>query len=284
MKKIVLLSCWLLAGTLALSSFKMEDEDGKAGHVGSPGEQTCAKSTCHDTFAVNSGNGTTTISSPDSDIMAGTYTPGQTYTIQVTVAQSGIGLFGFGLEALNSTNGNAGTLTAGTGSQIKQAMVSGVQRKCVTHTQNGGNTNNTKTWSFTWTAPTGTAATEVTLYCAGNAANEDGDEADDYIYTDSMTLTPIVAVNEHILIESSVQVYPNPTNGQINIAYSLSKNQKVFGRLYNSQGQLVQLLFAENNAAGTQNKQFDVSVLAAGLYVLQLDAGQQTVSKNIQIQ
>ena len=99
-----------------------------------------------------------------------------------------------------------------------------------------------------------------------------------------MTLTPIVAVTEHILIESSVQVYPNPTNGQINIAYSLSKNQKVFGRLYNSQGQLVQLLFAENNAAGTQNKQFDVSALAAGLYVLQLDAGQQTVSKNIQIQ
>jgi hypothetical protein len=284
MKKIVLLSCWLLAGALALSSFKMEDEDGKAGHVGSPGEQTCAKSTCHDTFAVNSGSGTTTISSPDSDIMAGTYTPGQTYTIQVTVAQTNFGLFGFGLEALNASNGNAGTLTSGTGSQIKQAMVSGVQRKCVTHTQNGGNTNNSKTWSFTWTAPTGTEATDVTLYCAGNAANEDDDEADDYVYTTSLTLTPIVSVTENILIENSVQVFPNPTNDLINITYSLSKNEKVFGRLYNSQGQLIKLLFAENNAAGTQNKQFDLTELAAGLYVLQLDAGQQTVSKNIQIQ
>jgi len=284
MKKIVLFMFWLSIAGIGLSSFTMDDEDGKAGHVGSTGEQTCAKSTCHDSFGLNTGAGALAISSANAEIMSGVYTPGQTYTLQVTVAQTGIGLFGFAMEALNTSNNNAGTLTGGTGSQIKQAMVSGVQRKSVTHTQNGGNTNNTKTWTFTWTAPTGTEATDVTLYAAGNACNEDDDEAGDYVYTTSMTLSPVVAVHELILNESSFKVYPNPANAQFSVVYDVLKNEKVFGRLYNAQGQLVELLFVENNGIGQQTKTFDASKWSAGLYVLHLDAGPQNLTRTIQIQ
>jgi Secretion system C-terminal sorting domain/Reeler domain len=284
MNKIVNLTFWLTTGLVVLGSFTMDDEDGKAGHVGSSGEQTCAKSTCHDSFALNSGPGTLEITSSSQEIMSGMYTPGQTYTIEVTIAQSNIGLFGFALEALNSTNNNAGTLTPGTGSQIKQAMVSGVQRKSVTHTQNSGNANNSKTWSFSWTAPTGNSATAVTFYCAADATNEDDEETGDYVYTSMLELSPIVSTEEISINESSLVISPNPTDHYLTIRYDMLKHDKVFGRLYNSQGQLVQLLFAENNGVGQQSKNFDLGNLAAGIYVLHLDAGQQSIVRNLQVQ
>jgi Secretion system C-terminal sorting domain/Reeler domain len=284
MKKIVLPVFWITASIVALSSFTMDDEDGKAGHVGSPSEQTCSKSGCHTGFVDNTGPGSTIISSTNAELLSGIYTPGQTYTIQVTVAQNNIDLFGFGLEALNTSNQNAGTLIAGTGSQIKQANVGGVQRKCVTHTMNGGAAANTKTWSFSWTAPTGTAATTVTLYAAGNATNSDGEDTGDYVYTTSMTLEPAVSVEEKIINENSFVAYPNPTNTTLNVRFETTQSTMSFGRLYNQQGQLIKLLFAEKVGAGTHSKVLDVSDIAAGAYVLQLDAGNQSVHKQLMIQ
>jgi hypothetical protein len=283
MKKIVLPVFWITASIVALSSFTMDDEDGKAGHVGSPGEQTCGKSTCHDTFGDNNGPGSIAITSTSPEILSGVYTPGQTYTLQVTIAQSNINLFGFALEALTTSNTNAGTLTGGTGSQIKQAMVSGVQRKSVTHTQNGGAASNSKTWSFTWTAPTGIDATTVTLYCAGNATNADDEETDDYVYTATMELQPVVSVEEKIINENSFVAYPNPTNTTLNVRFETNQSTMSFGRLYNQQGQLIKLLFAEKVGAGTHSKVLDVSDIAAGAYVLQLDAGNQSVHKQLMI-
>ena len=162
-----------------------EDPDGKAGVNGSPGEQTCAKSNCHNSFSLNSGNGSVTISS--NDLINWNYMPGQTYNISVTVEQPGIDLFGFGFEALASDGTNAGTLVAGTGSHAVNANVSGNSRRTLTQTQNSGITLNSHTWNFTWIAPS--TGMEVTFYAVGNAANGNGGRTGDYIYSTSQVLT-----------------------------------------------------------------------------------------------
>ena len=72
-----------LAAILFLSmSSNYENPTGKAGVNGSPGEQTCAKSGCHDSYALNSGTGSVTLAFPD--MPGNVYVPGQTYTVQVT--------------------------------------------------------------------------------------------------------------------------------------------------------------------------------------------------------
>jgi hypothetical protein len=187
-----LISLFLISSVVMMSMSSSEDSpDGKAGHNGSPGEQTCAKSTCHTSYTLNSGPGSVSITAPG--MTNWQYVPGQTYTINVTVAQNSMPLFGFGFEALLSSGANAGTLTAGTGSHALNATVSGNSRKTITHLEDSGLVTGTKTWSFTWVAPANGAA--VTFYAAGNAANNSSSDSGDYIYTTSQAVTAVVVPN-----------------------------------------------------------------------------------------
>ncbi|MBL0316089.1 MAG: hypothetical protein IPP69_10010 [Flavobacteriales bacterium] len=80
-----LISLFLISSVVMMSMSSSEDSpDGKAGHNGSPGEQTCAKSTCHTSYTLNSGPGSVSITAPG--MTNWQYVPGQTYTINVTVA------------------------------------------------------------------------------------------------------------------------------------------------------------------------------------------------------
>lgn len=187
---VLLLSSAVILMSMSSGNFQQEEsDDGKSGHNGSPGEQTCAKSNCHTTYALNAGPGSVTISAPG--LTNWNYTPGQIYTINVTIAQSGMPLFGLGFEALLGSGANAGTLTAGTGSHALNATVTGNSRKTITHLLDAGLTSNTHTFSFTWLAPADGA--DVTFYAAGNAANNNGTKLGDYIYTTSQTVTALVA-------------------------------------------------------------------------------------------
>src|SRR6185295_20257890 len=81
------------------------DDNGRAGVAGSPSEKTCNQSGCHNSFTVNTGGGSVTITAPT--LTNWIYTPGQTYSITVTVAKTGVKLFGLGFEALTSAGANA---------------------------------------------------------------------------------------------------------------------------------------------------------------------------------
>jgi hypothetical protein len=184
------------------------DKDGKAGRTGSPGEADCTG--CHSSFTVNSGPGSITISSPN--LTNWQYVPGQTYQIDVTVAHAGMPLFGFGFEALRtSNNSNGGTLSISNSAetQLKSVSVGGNNRTNVVHKQNGGLSNDVHTFSFNWTAPA-TNIGNIMFYTAGNAANNQGDTLGDYIYKTSQLVTPFVSGIEENRNKSNIKVYPNP--------------------------------------------------------------------------
>lgn len=174
-------------GIALLTSEKLSD-NGKAGRTGSPGETTCTN--CHSSYPLNSGGGSVAFLSPG---MTGfQYTPGQTYNMSVTVSRSGNNLFGIGLEALTSANDNGGTLTvtdAGSTS-IKNSTVSGVSRRNLVHTLNGGSGTGSKVFNFSWTAPVAGTG-NVTFYYAGAATNSNGSESGDYIYSGSQVVSEV---------------------------------------------------------------------------------------------
>src|SRR5207249_8655300 len=64
-----------------------------ASNTGAPGEGTC--NSCHDSFALNSGGGSVTITG-----LPQKYTPGMRYDITVTVAKSDRSRWGFQITAL----------------------------------------------------------------------------------------------------------------------------------------------------------------------------------------
>lgn len=163
-------------------------DNGKAARTGAPGEQNCTD--CHGDYTVNSGGGSIAISAPT--MVGNQYTPGQTYNMTVTVSRNANGLFGVGIEALTTANQNAGTLniTNAASTQIKSATVSGVSRRNIVHTLNGGSTPSSKAFNFSWTAPaSGTG--NVMFYFSGVAGDGDGNEGGDYVYAGSQLFTEV---------------------------------------------------------------------------------------------
>ena len=199
MKKTHIVFLFLVSiavGLMSMTSNNAEYSAGKAGSNGSPGEGTCASGSCHNSFALNSGPGEVAI--VVTGLGAGNlYVPGQTYSVSVTVSQSGFGLFGFGLEALQASGANAGTLSPGAECHVLSANVGGNSRTTMAHLDNSGFSTGSKTWSFTWTAPS--TPIPVTLYAAGNAANSNNGRTGDYIYTTSLELMPAPALEVPVI-------------------------------------------------------------------------------------
>lgn len=150
-----------------------------AGYTNAPGDLgNCTA--CHDTYEQpNVG--------PGSVRMTGVptiYIPGQQYIVSVIVQQSNRQRFGFQLTALDQNGNRAGTLAA-LASDAQVNSETGVGgRQYIEHTEIGTFPNGTasRTWQVRWTAPSTDIGT-VRFWFAGNAANGNGDNQGDYIYT-----------------------------------------------------------------------------------------------------
>lgn len=254
----------------AFMSYEILSHDGVAGYSGGPGEFNCT--TCHGDHVVNTGTGSVTISVPT---MPGwLFTHGYTYTVNVTVAQTGDSLFGFSFEAIDSSGANAGTLviTDAAQTQIKTFTVSGNVRKYVVHTGSGNNTANSHTFTFNWTAPTSHIDT-VKFYAAGLAANGDGTFNGDYTYTTKQVLLRNPSgINEINAACINMSVIPNPVSDNCIINYILSSNSFVSIKLIDVNGQVVKSFVDRNEATGKQNHtfHFDKST-AKGIYFISVE-------------
>lgn len=148
-----------------------------------PGETNCT--VCHGDFPVNSGTGNISITG-----LPPNYSPGQEIPLTVTVSQSDAVIYGFSLTAIDAAGDKVGTYILPTENpptlRIQQGFVNTSIRDYVSHTVNGVTPTifGTKSWTFTWKAPT-LRAGKVGFYAAGNAANSDNSPTGDRIYTTS---------------------------------------------------------------------------------------------------
>ena len=151
------------------------------GHTDAPGESNCTA--CHTEFPVNSGTGNVLITG-----IPANYLPGQQIPITVTVNQPDGVLYGFQFTAINPSGGRVGTYTLPPVTpqplQLDNGIINGMERRYVMHTSEGTSSTmfNTRSWSFTWTAPSERVG-KISFYAAGNGANSDGGPNGDQIYT-----------------------------------------------------------------------------------------------------
>ncbi len=148
-----------------------------------PGEGICTE--CHVGNALNDGVGSVVITDVPTP-----YMPDQVYAITVTVARAARSRWGFELTVLkDSDNTMAGSLANTT---TFTGMQSFNGRSYVSHTTNNIGSDGTflgqtsGVWTFNWTAPAAGAGA-VTFYAAGNAANGNGTQLGDNIYTTNVS-------------------------------------------------------------------------------------------------
>jgi hypothetical protein len=80
---------------------------------------------------------------------------------------------------------------------------------------------------------------------------------------------------------SSLKVYPNPTSEEISVEFVIGEPEWVTVILLNTNGQLVKNICNRLEAPGLVKLNTDISVLSAGVYLLQIRAGSQTFSRKV---
>jgi len=175
-----------LSFPLFASALFANSDGADPGHTGAPGEQVCTA--CHSGTA-NSGRGRVQITLGS----GATWTPGARVRIEVQVEDPTARRWGFQLTARSSANAQqtAGTLAA---SDNQTQLVSQAGRQYVTHTATGtrNGTTGSVRFGFDWTAPAADFG-PVTFYAAGNAANGNGSNSGDSIYTVNLQAAPASA-------------------------------------------------------------------------------------------
>jgi hypothetical protein len=145
------------------------------GKSGSPGDNGTTCTECH------AGTATSIAGWVTSTIPAQGYTPGETYTMTVNGTLAGAGKYGFELTAETATGSKTGTFIISDATRTR--LTNG--GNAVTHTSSGNSGGASTSWTVSWTAPA-TDVGQVRFYVAVNAANGNGNNSGDMIFTSTL--------------------------------------------------------------------------------------------------
>jgi PKD repeat protein len=88
-----------------------------------------------------------------------------------------------------------------------------------------------------------------------------------------------IGVEEYEALNSSITIYPNPSKDHIALNFTLLKNEEVMIRITDLSGKIVYETAKELLSSGEQKASVNVSMLASGTYILQLNAGGNVVNR-----
>lgn len=233
-------------------------------NAGAPGQSSCTNSGCHATFDVNSGSGSVAIGFGDGTAM---YEAGETYSMSVTIEQTGAARFGFQLCAVDGSGSGVGSFTA-SGANTTTQSSGGID--FVNH-QGAVVVNDMHTYTFDWTAPSEDAGA-VTFYVAGMAANNAVGNEGDRVYTTSSSVTFMETVSDVTTIDGKTWgFYPNPATNMLTVELPTnsgtdSGTDSGTASVYSVDGKLAQTWALQQ---GTNSLDLSVN---AGVYILNIQA------------
>lgn len=282
-KKHLLYGIAFMATTaMVLTTTRVESKQGNppAGSVGDPfANATCVNGGCH-------GGALQTVTSQNLTLTIGTSTPttplnssfeyaaGTQYNIGFLI-NAFTGRYGFQIVALDASNQQAGTMTVSNAATTKINTLSG--RQYMGHL----NASSTKNWVFKWTAPAASTG-PVTFYYTFATEDGDGDPGSDVIYKSSVTINPAATgINDLSSKVGHLKVFPNPITSDFGLTFSAAESMDLTAELYNLNGELVKNLMNENVSEGAFTRNFNISDLAAGVYMVKLTSGSASVTQKI---
>ena len=249
------------------------------GRTSAGGELTCQNG-CHNTFALNSGPGETSISS---NIPETGYISGETYQITLKITQSDRMRFGFGALPF-STMANDGigmvTITDATRTKVNNAG----NKQYITHTSDGiDQAADSALWTFDWTAPD-IGAGDVSFYAAMIAANNGDGNKEDYVYTDTLTVPESLtnAIGQLTNL-AHVKVYPSHVTNMAIVDLAVEQTIDFGLQVLDQNGRQVYHL-TRYLSPGSQKLQINTSSWASGVYYVHIRSNRsQGVEKIIKL-
>lgn len=278
----VFISIILLSNTTKVSSTGVP-----IGSTGAPEESTCAKSGCHTgNNNLNSGIGKLSIEIPE---LEDNYIPEKNYSVTVTLKQDSINRFGFAFMAYNqNTKNSAGNLLVSdpTRTQVLAGANEFENRDYMTYKAMGTNpySKNTGQWTFNWQAPK-TPNLPITFYIATVAANNDGTDEGDEVYTHSIALNNNSTKNKNIFKKDKISISPNPIEKNFQLSFENTENSETKVSLISANGNNVYSLYNSFLTKGYQTLNLEKPLnIASGIYFLSVQQKNNQYTKKIIVQ
>lgn len=271
MKKSII-TCLSLGFLCLLSAEIYSYSSGAQEVIGAPNE-TGNCTNCHNGVANSDTKGTINLSVEGNPTQ---YNPGQTYTINVTINYTGKNRFGFALNARKQ-----GVLYNTKGSFVPETGTGVSFSNYVTHQPSSINSSNTKTWKIKWTAPS--TNDTIVFYASGLASNNNGTTTGDITYTTSKTIfsSGKSAIDENENFEIN-QLYPNPSNKEININFLVKKSTNYTIELLDTKGAVLEILMDNNLNEGFQHFNYLYkNEYSKGIYFVKISTDKSTTFKRI---
>ncbi|MBC8184376.1 T9SS type A sorting domain-containing protein [candidate division KSB1 bacterium] len=260
-KLFTLVSIFILAAT----TYLLSSSGGKTG-------RTQSGCTCHG--SLSAGNATISLTS-NPDIFSGSgYSPGNSYTLSLTVTGGPSGTKGgFNLKPSAGTLSNAGLNAKIVGTEATQSNA------------------DSRSWTIDWTAPDASVES-VTFYYAGNAVNGNfSTSGDDPTPTETKTAnlqtTSVRNQDSPVIGDFHVyQNYPNPFNSETKIQYQISKAGEVKLKIFDISGKKIFQVIQNNSHAGnfyfTWNGKTNRGMAAvSGTYIYQVGFDRNIISNKL---
>lgn len=250
----------LVIGGLAYSGIAsvMYSNNPPTAMTNAPGEGNCTS--CHG-GSLNPTPANLTNLTLSGAFTGGGYIPDSSYSITLSYSQSGINKFGFELTTLRTDNDDpVGSFTAGSGTSTASQTVSGSSRNYIRHTSGGTSGSGSRSWTFTWKAPS-TNVDTITFYAVVNAANGNTATSGDEIYAKEFkiatsTLLPTASIQTSksvVCAGDTMTLYGSGTNSPTSYKWKFNQGfpqtvttQNVI-RTYSSVGTFSDTLWVYNN-------------------------------------
>lgn len=255
------------------TNFHKSTSGSPGGKTGAPGDATCTQ--CH-SGTVQNGAAMNTVTFADLNGQVTSYTPGQTYAVNITMASNST-KNGFEIVALTPSNTQAGTVAAVDAINTKTVSAGGKTRI----TQKTAGTALTS-WSFAWTAPA-TNVGNVTFYLATNESNANNSDNGDVIYTSQHVIGSTAGISETSEQIGITAAY-NAENASIQLSIDTKENGDAAVNIVDANGKSVQFeqLGKLNSGENTRSIKLD-NELPKGMYILHLNVNNNFTSKKVYI-
>lgn len=263
----------------SISKVHLQSGGGQPSLTGAPGEQNCTQ--CHfgSTLDGTSENQLVMLNAQFQTVTS--YTPGQTYTVSLTLA-SNPDKKGFSATVLDPSNNMAGALT-GSGLGGTQDFQNGPgTRDYVSHTSTS-NTSTTSLWAWSWTAPASNVG-DVTFYVASNVANNNNTTSGDMIYLSEHIFGSVAGVEEQ-KIESTFTAGYSIDQNTVVLDFTSLTSEDVFFNLVDMNGKSVFSKALSKSLIGTNKQSVALPAeIKNGMYVVTVFVGNKPMSANIMVQ
>ncbi|MDB5282160.1 MAG: hypothetical protein JWO06_1235 [Bacteroidota bacterium] len=242
---------------------------------------TCAQSGCHASNQA-SNSSLLALKIDTTTFLTGTldanfkYIPNQTYYIGFQTLAAAYA-FGFQIASLDASNAQAGNFAVSDAVHTKLQTAGGIQYMGHLHAN-----HTISSWVFKWTAP---ASGAVTFYYAFNPADSSSfvnSIPGAPVYFSNLTINPLsVGITDISDKLSNLNVFPNPISNEFGLSFNLKQSEEITASVYTMDGKLANSVINEKIGAGNFYRTFDISHLASGVYLVQLNVGGAVVTKKI---